>query len=373
MVTEVATAEGAAARSSRIAFESRPYAPSWLDVVVRAIDAAPGPTWIAYVVIGLAFLLMVNIEGWLAGIPLGAIDPAQSVYALFFMLPLVVYHYQARVAGEAVDSFRPATDLDDAAAAALRYRLTVTPARSALVASAAAVLLNIGWVMADPAGFQLANKSVAYVLVRVGSESLLSAAVFVLIFQVLRQMVTIGGLHRAATHVDLLRPAPVHAFARLTSRTALGIISFAVLTGLPLPGIPEATWLTTVFAWTLPTILVGAAVFVLPLRGMNRRLVEAKAHWLDDIGRRIHATSDALHRVVDRETTNATDVDASRIAQTRLDGMNKALASLLQERDFVRRLPTWPWDGGTARAVGSAVALPVLLFLITRALDRVVF
>ncbi len=373
MATEVETAEGAAARSSRTAIESRPYAPSWLDVVVRAIDAAPGPTWIAYVVIGLAFLLMVNVEGWLAGIPVGALDPAQSVYALFFLLPLVVYHYQARIAGEAVDSFRPATDLDDAAAANLRYRLTVTPARSALLASAVAVVINIGWVAADPAGFQLSGKSAVYVVLRLGSESILSAAIFVLILQVLRQMTTIAGLHRAATHVDLLRPAPVHAFARLTSRTALGIISFAVLTGLPLPGIPEATWLTTVFAWTLPMILLGAAVFVLPLRGMNRRLVEAKTHWLDDIGRRIHATSQALHRVVDGEATNATDIDASRVAQTRLDGMNKALSSLLQERDFVRRLPTWPWDGGTARAVGSAIALPVVLFLITRALDRVVF
>ncbi|MEP7378959.1 MAG: hypothetical protein ABI725_05285 [Chloroflexota bacterium] len=369
---EVATAEGAAARNSRAAVESRPYAPSWLDLVVRAIDAAPGPTWIAYVVIGIAFLLMVNIEGWLTGIPLGSLDPAQSIYALFFLLPLLVYHYQARIAGEAVDSFRPATDLDDNAAAALRYRLTVTPARSALVTSAAAVLINIGWLMVDPAGFQLADKSELYVALRVGSESLLSAAIFVLIFQVLRQMRTIAGLHRAATHVDLIRPAPMHAFARLTSRNALGVIAFAILSGLPLPGIPEATWFTTVVLWTVPMIILGAAVFVLPLRGMNRRLVAERSHWLDNIGLRIHAASDALHRVVDDEAANATDVDASRVAQTRLDGMNKALASLLQERDFVRRLPTWPWDGGTARAVASAIALPILLFLITRVLDRFV-
>lgn len=373
MTTEVATAEGAAARSSRTPFESRPYAPSWLDLVVRAIDAAPGPTWIAYVVIGLAFLLMVNIEGWLAGTPVGAIDPTQSVYALFFMLPLVLYHYQSRIAGEALDRFRPATDLEDGAAATLRYQLTITPARTALFVSALAVLLNVAWVIADPAGFQLTDKPLVYVAVRLSSESLLSAAIFVLILQVLRQLVTISGLHRAATHADPLRPAPMHAFARLTSRTSLGIIAFAVLTGLPLPGIPEATWLITVLLWTLPSILLGAMVFVLPLRGMNRRLVEEKTHLLDAIALRIHATSDALHRVVDTETTNVSDVDASRIAQIRLDGLNKALASLLQERDFIRRLPTWPWDGGTARAVASAVALPIALFLVTRVLDRVVF
>jgi hypothetical protein len=372
MTTEVATAEGAAALSSGRTAESRPYAPSWLDVAVRAIDDAPGPTWLAYVVIGLFFLLMVSIEGWLAGIALGAIDPAQSIYALFFLLPLVVYHYQARIAGEAVDRFRPATDLDDTAAAALRYRLTVTPARPALVASATAVLINLGWLMADPAGFQLTGQSVAYVAVRIGSESILSAAIFVLILQVLRQMTTIAGLHRAAVHVDLLRPAPMHAFSRLTSRTALGIIGFAVLTGLPLPGVPEATWLTTVIVWTVPMIILGAAVFVLPLRGMNRRLVEEKARMLDAIAARFHAASDALHAVVDREAPNTSDADGSRLAQTRIDALNKALASLLQERDFVRRRPTWPWDGSAARAVASAIALPILLFLITRVLDRFV-
>lgn len=341
-------------------------------MVVRAIEAAPGPVWFAYVVIALAFLLLVNIEGWLAGIPLGAFDPGQSVYALFFVLPLALYHYQSRIAGEATDRFRPATDLDDQAAAALRYRMTVTPARAALVASALAILMNVVWIAADPAGFQLTGKPTAYIALRLSTEMVLSAAIFVLVLQVLRQVVTIAGLHRSATHVDLIRPAPLHAFARLTSRTALGVIVFAVLTGLPLPGIPEATWLTTLLVWTVPMFVLGGAVFVLPLRGMNRRLVEEKGRMLDATAMRIHAASEALHQVVDAEAPNLIDADASRVAQTRIDALNKALASLFQEREFVRRLPTWPWDGSTARAVASAIALPILLFLITRVLDRFV-
>jgi hypothetical protein len=369
MATEVAIAEGAAARHPG---QAVPYGPSWLDLVVRAIDSAPGPTWVAYLGIGLGFLLMVNVEGWLAGIPIGSVDPAQSVYALFFLSPLILYHYLTRIAGEATDRFRPATDLGDEAAAGLRYRMTVTPPRMALAVGVLAVLINVAWLMADPAGFQLTNRSWEYVTLRVATESLLSAAIFVLIYQVLRQMLTISGLHRAATNVDLIRPAPMHAFARLTSRTALGIIAFGVLTGLPLPGIPEATWLTTIVVWTVPMIILGALVFALPLRGLNSRLAEEKARMLDAIGARIHATSHALHRVVDDESANATDADASRIAQTRIDGLNKALASLLQERDFVRRLPTWPWDPSSMRAVASAIALPIVLFLITRVLDRFV-
>jgi hypothetical protein len=146
----------------------------------------------------------------------------------------------------------------------------------------------------------------------------------------------------------------------------------AVASGLPLPGISESGWVVTVVLFSIPLLAVAGAAFLLPLRGMNRRLVDEKARMLDAIAGRIHAASEALHHVVDAEAPNVSDADASRVAQTRIDALNKALASLLQERDFVRRLPTWPWDGGTARAVASAIALPILLFLITRMLDRFV-
>jgi len=50
--------------------------------------------------------------------------------------------------------------------------------------------------------------------------------------------------------------------------------------------------------------------------------------------------------------------------------LNKAISSLLQEREFISKRSTLPWDTGTFRAVASAVLLPVVLFLFTRALER---
>ena len=76
--------------------------------------------------------------------------------------------------------------------------------------------------------------------------------------------------------------------------------------------------------------------------------------------------------MVDGEAVAIRDAELSRLAQLRIDALNKALASLLQERDFVGRLSTWPWDSSTLRAVLSAVALPIVLFLLTRALERFV-
>jgi hypothetical protein len=51
------------------------------------------------------------------------------------------------------------------------------------------------------------------------------------------------------------------------------------------------------------------------------------------------------------------------IATVRIDALSKAQSALIAE----------PWDPNTLRAVVSAVALPIALFLMTRLLERVVF
>jgi hypothetical protein len=56
----------------------------------------------------------------------------------------------------------------------------------------------------------------------------------------------------------------------------------------------------------------------------------------------------------------------------RADGLNKAITTLIAERDLVGRLPTWPWQRETLGTVDSALAMPVLLWLITRFLGQFV-
>lgn len=51
---------------------------------------------------------------------------------------------------------------------------------------------------------------------------------------------------------------------------------------------------------------------------------------------------------------------------------NKLLGSLIAEREMLARLPTWPWQAGTVGAFVTALLLPIVLFLVTRALERLV-
>ena len=62
-------------------------------------------------------------EGWVGGlVTFPVVDPVQTFYGLFFVLPLATLHYLNSVAGAAWDRFRPATSLDDAAAPATPRR-----------------------------------------------------------------------------------------------------------------------------------------------------------------------------------------------------------------------------------------------------------
>ena len=117
-------------------------------------------------------------------------------------------------------------------------------------------------------------------------------------------------------------------------------------------------------------MLVLALVAFFPLRGLHARLAAEKARLQHATSSRLQATIEAIHRIVDDESGNRTDIERSRVAQTRLDALSEAQSSLIQEREVIAKLSTWPWDPNTLRAVVSAVVLPIGLFLLTRYLDR---
>ncbi|MEA2621415.1 MAG: hypothetical protein QOH61_325 [Chloroflexota bacterium] len=346
----------------------RPYAPSWVDVLTRWIDRLPGPTWVAYAAIAVFALLWTNLEGAMAG--LDWFDPVQSSYAFYFVFPLALVHYLDRVAGRAWDRFRPATNLDDREAAHVRYRLTVTPARPAAVLLALGYAITLAEYAADPEGNGISGNPLAYVLLRAIAEGLIAAIVFVLAFHTFRQLRIVSQLHASAIRVNLFQPGALHAMSQLTGRSAIGIIILAVFIGVPYPGTSDQAWLTTTFVSALPLIGVALAAFIIPLRGLHDRLAAERSRLLDDVSGRLETALAALHRAIEREAANESDPGVSGTSNTRIDALSKAQQSLMQEREFIARLSTWPWDPGTLRAVVSAIALPVAIWLLTRGLSR---
>ncbi len=370
MATQVVAAEGTAAQ---VVSQAKPFRPSIVDWIVGAIERLPGPTWLAYVGVSLLALLFLSAEAITSGLTFNESTATRFGYAFFYVFPLAAYHYLSIGARQAWAQFRPSTNLDDETSARIAQELSSTPFTPVLVIWLVVGLLTVLSYASTPADFDLVGYPPLHVALRVVSESFwIGPVMLFLVYLVVRQVRIISRLHRTVEHVDLLRPGPMHAMSRLTARSAIALVVVAVFTGLPFPGTTDQALVATVLLFSLPLLVVAGATFVLPLRGMNSRLVYEKSRLMGEISVRIEATSEALHELVDRESVNSNDADASRAAQTRIDALTKALAGLFQEREFVKKQSTWPWDPSTGRAVVSALALPIVLFLITRFLDRVI-
>ena len=216
-------------------------------------------------------------------------------------------------------------------------------------------------LIAEPDVAGLTGESSILAWVVIGAFSLISGVLFtLLVFFVLRLLVLILRVHRRATNVDLFNPKSHGAFARLTLASSLGIAlpvyaytTYSIVVGNPREGIG----LSDLVAVTLQIAGAIAVVFV-PLWGMNRRLVAAKAHLLMEINQRFAATAE-------RVRAKAAADDLSGVGD-----LNTLQSALLTERDVVRRLSTWPWEAETLRGFLSSIALPIVIWFATTLLGR---
>jgi hypothetical protein len=103
---------------------------------------------------------------------------------------------------------------------------------------------------------------------------------------------------------------------------------------------------------------LSAATFALPLTGAHRRLVAEKKRRLAETAAHFQATSEELHRTLEQQRLS------------RVDQLNKALASLELEWNVLRRIPTWPWEPGAVRGLTAALLLPVVVWLVQFFLGR---
>ena len=108
-------------------------------------------------------------------------------------------------------------------------------------------------------------------------------------------------------------------------------------------------------------VLIVLGTFVWPLWGAHRLLQEVKTRRKSEIARRMEAVTDEVHHRVDTH-----DLQGADALKDTLDG-------LIAERGVLDKVSTWPWEPETARAVVTALVLPVVLWVITRVLERLGF
>ena len=105
---------------------------------------------------------------------------------------------------------------------------------------------------------------------------------------------------------------------------------------------------------------LAVIVFTAPLLGMRNRLDAEKERLLSAADERIQLTISRIHARVDADQHGV------------IGDLQATLSALIEERKFIQAISTLPWEPGTLRGFASTVMLPILLWLVTRLLERLI-
>ncbi len=340
------------------------YRGGWVDRLVMLPHRLPGPALGWLLVLSAGVMLVANAVLWLSGATqVGSVESNLIVPAAILVYFFGLIGLMAQVGRSAFDEFRPALVAGTSDPDRLRFELTRIPDRQALFAIGfgigVSVLLITTTGSQDTSDVSPAVATVAWALWWMALGAMALA-----VFYTLRQLRWVSRLYAAATSIDLFDTQPINAFSRLTATSAMGILVIGLVMMGPWEepsstGQDAAGFLLDL--GPLPLLLpVAVASFVLPLRGMHRRLVVEKGRLLSASNARLKQTLALIHQTVDTK-----DFEQA-------DELQKTLTSLLAEREVLAKLATWPWSPGMLRGFATATLLPVGLWLVFRVLERVV-
>jgi hypothetical protein len=337
---------------------TKPYTPSWTDQLTAWIEGLPGNSLLYYALLAALLLLAQVIIQWQSG---QGLKVEYFWIALASTVPyhLALIHYLDRVAEEALKRFKPGLNCTEAEFQQLRYRLTTMPAGPSLLACVVTLIIGLLVMSAIPFSLQMEIAQSAVTQTAVIFNQIMILASFTLVgntaYHTWHQLRMVSHIYNQYTNVDLFNLRPLYAFSDLSARTAIGllVITYNWIVTSPVIARDPVTSSYTIF-WTV----ASALTFVFPLIGIHNLLTARKDHYLVEIGERLKAVVAELHRRVDGQEIRD------------MDNLNKAVASLEITHTAVKRVPTWPWQPETIRAVLAAVFFPIIVWLTQWILQR---
>lgn len=340
---------------------SPPYKPSWFDRLLDWVDGLPGPVGIYLTVLVFAQWLLINVLLWLNGkLPVGSFEVTLSYFAVIVSYVLGFWLYARGVASRALDTFRPLLQMDDAAYARLKYELLTLPAGQTGVLTIVFVvgsLLFLAWlspsVYLDYTSSNL-DAILQYGIVIVPSQ----VFAFLGIYRAFHQLRCVTRIQRLATSIDLYQAPPLYAFSSVTATISIGLLLpvYYVFASRPEMALGSPIVLSSLVA----AVLVAVAMFLLPLREMHNRIGRERARMLVEVNRRFENLVMLVRQAVDAGEFR------------KMEEWNKALLNLVIERDTIEKFSSLPWERGTLTGFLTALILPIVLWIITRLLERLI-
>jgi hypothetical protein len=333
-----------------------PYPPSWVNRLHAWIDTLPVAAWVVYLMTFLSVVLVSHAFAWVDGyVPVGSLDPYFAAPAFYLVLGYGGIHFLDRIASRAWTVFRPLVSLDDEEAGRVAYVLVTMPVRPVLVCVVLGIVTAVTYFLLQYGRPFDLSRGPLTVITGLPLTCVIFAGTWTLFYHSLHQLRIIGRIHGYVASIDLLHLERSHAFASVTAATGLALLALGYV---GVPTTPGSLTNPQVIAWAALTTTAAVVCFVVPLNGIRGLIAAEKSRRLEAINRLLGQALGDLHRRVGQGDRS----DATAIKDQ--------VSSLLTERDVVARVSTWPWSPGTLRGFGTAIVLPVVLWLVYRVLER---
>jgi hypothetical protein len=331
-------------------------ASGWIDRLQVLLERGPIGPWTAYGLAALLLALGLQLTHWLSGVlSFPGLSLQLAWTGAFTPICLACLHHVDRVAARSLARFQPALQSPPAEYDRALGRLTRLPRWTAELGLAGGAVFMWMLVRLDPTFLGLLTGRPWADAVLLGMGWINSAMILICLYSLVRQLSAVSQVHRSAGHVNLYDWQPMFAFSNLTYRSSLVTV---LVTTCFVAVFPEVLDNPTSLLVVILGLLLTGAIFFLPLAGLNGKLQVEKLRLLSDVRRRIQATLEDLHQ----------KIEADDLAS--MQRMKDQLGSLLLEEDYLGKLRTWPWPPGMFLRVLGVIGLPMLLFILQRAIDQ---
>ena len=331
--------------------------PSWTDRLMDAVERGPLPYWIVYPALFLLEAAIFHLIGWQDGwVKPYTLERINFLYPLWAWFPLLAMTYLDGVAKQSLQAFASLLDDSPEDLARLEEEFTHMPPGPVIATGliwvgvyALMMVISFGSFVRD---YGLGN----FAMLVSGLVGLVTFPVGgVLYYHTIRQLRLVSETVKRVRQFNLFQLDPVYAFSRLTSQTGLFWLLLLTLTQLVFPA--NLLTVVSISLYVIMVVLVCAA-FMLPIWSVHHRLKDEKSRLISEANQRLESKLEGLHR----------SLDADHLEE--VVTIREAVCALVEEREILSKIPTWPWRTGTLAGFVSALILPVILVLIQVGLEK---
>lgn len=325
---------------------------SWIDRLVDWIVRRPGPAWFAFLVLFVTLGLLAHVGFWVSGSQaVGSFHLELFLNQLWMVGILYFHHLLDQDAENALKEFRPLMEASDEQFAREVSLFTNLPSGPVRILTLISVPIGLYLAFPDDTPFS-GDVSSTLAVVSVISTSL--ALIFA--YRILRQLRMVSRFYLQAPAIDLYDLGPVYALSSHSAKTGL-VLVLAIHANILIA--PEALEVSSLLILVVVLTLLASAAFLLPLRGINRRLVEEKKKSLQSTQSRLNQAFERINLAFDNNELGEIPI------------LNAVASALQDQKTFVESIPTWPWQASTLRGFITLVLLPILVWGVQQVLSLV--